>query len=183
MVYKLINLIQGFPGGTMIKNLHASAGDMRDVGSISGSGRTPGVGNDNLLQYSCLENCMDKGAWWATVHGHCRVGQDWAHTQTWYKSMTLIYHNYSGLEKEKKKGSNFFWAISYSLIKAYYLKCYIIFNKGKITSLVIWINVWLWFIHSKPSNSRKSLAVLFVAHILISISFPTFICLNVCMCT
>ena len=60
----------------MIQTLHASAGDMRDVGSISGSGRTPGVGNDNLLQYSCLENCMDKGAWWATVHGHCRVGQD-----------------------------------------------------------------------------------------------------------
>ena len=69
MVYKLINLIQGFPEGTMIKNPRANAGDTRDVGSVSGSGRTPGVGNDNLLQYSCLENCMDRGAWGATVHG------------------------------------------------------------------------------------------------------------------
>ena len=41
----------------------------RDTGSIPGSGRSPGEGNGNLLQYSCLENSMDRGAWWATVHG------------------------------------------------------------------------------------------------------------------
>ena len=52
MVYTLINLIQGYPEGTMIKNLCANVGDTRDAGSVSGSGRTPGVGNDNLLQYS-----------------------------------------------------------------------------------------------------------------------------------
>ena len=52
----------------MIKNLPANAGDTRGVGSISGSGRSPGGGNGNLLQYSCLENPMDRGAWWA-VHG------------------------------------------------------------------------------------------------------------------
>ena len=47
----------------------ANAGDGKDMDSIPGSGRSPGVGNDNLLQYSHLENTMDMGAWWATVHG------------------------------------------------------------------------------------------------------------------
>ena len=50
----------------MVKNLPAYAGDL---GSIPGSGRSPGEGNGNPLQYSCLENPMDRGAWWATVHG------------------------------------------------------------------------------------------------------------------
>ena len=52
----------------MGKNLPASAGDVRDVGSIPGWGRSPGDGNGNPLQDSCPENPMDKGAWWATVH-------------------------------------------------------------------------------------------------------------------
>ena len=46
-----------------------SAGDARDVGSIPGPGISPGVGNGNTLQYSCLENSMDRGAWQATIHG------------------------------------------------------------------------------------------------------------------
>ena len=50
----------------MIKNLPANAGD---TGSIPGSGRLPGEGNGNPLQYYCLENPVDRGAWWATVHG------------------------------------------------------------------------------------------------------------------
>ena len=54
------------PGGSLVKNLPANAGD---VGSISGSGRSPGEGNDNPLQYFCLENSMDRGAWRATVPG------------------------------------------------------------------------------------------------------------------
>ena len=53
----------------MVKNLPASAGDARDAGSIPGSGRFPGEGNDNPLQFSCLENSMDRGACQATVHG------------------------------------------------------------------------------------------------------------------
>ena len=52
----------------MVKNLPANAGDIRDMGSIPGLGRFPGIGNGNPLQYSCLENPMDRGAWWATVH-------------------------------------------------------------------------------------------------------------------
>ena len=48
--------------------------NVEDPGSIPGSGRSPGEGHGNPLQYSCLENCMDRGAWWATVHGVARVG-------------------------------------------------------------------------------------------------------------
>ena len=53
---------------TVVKKLPVHAGDAREAGSIPGSGRSPGGGNGNLLQYSCLENSMDKLAWWATVH-------------------------------------------------------------------------------------------------------------------
>ena len=56
----------GFPGDSVVKNSPANAGD---VGSISGLGRSPGEGNGNPLQYSHLGNLMDRGAWWATVHG------------------------------------------------------------------------------------------------------------------
>ena len=52
----------------VVKNLPANAGDGRDMGLISGSGRSPGEGNGNPPQYSCLENPMDRGAWWAIVH-------------------------------------------------------------------------------------------------------------------
>ena len=58
----------GFPAGAVVKNLPANEGDSRDVGSIPGSGRSPGVGGGNPLQYSCLEISMGGGAWWATVH-------------------------------------------------------------------------------------------------------------------
>jgi len=53
----------------VVKNLPASAGDIRDMGSVPGSGRSPGEGRGNPLQYSCLENSMDRGAWEAAVHG------------------------------------------------------------------------------------------------------------------
>ena len=52
-----------------VKNLPANAGDIRDAGSSPGSGRSPEGGHGNPLWYSCLENSMDRGAWWATVHG------------------------------------------------------------------------------------------------------------------
>ena len=53
----------------VVKNPPANAGDARDVGLMPGSGRSPGVGNGNPFQYSCLENLMDRGAWQVTVHG------------------------------------------------------------------------------------------------------------------
>ena len=60
----------------MVKKPSANAGDARDVGLIPGMGISPGVRNGNPLQYSCLENSMDRGAWQATVHGVKRVGHD-----------------------------------------------------------------------------------------------------------
>ena len=53
----------------MVKNSPVNAGDVRDAGSISALGRSLGEGNGTPLQYSCLENLMDRGSWWATVHG------------------------------------------------------------------------------------------------------------------
>ena len=57
-----------------VKNILANAGDERDGGLIPGSGRSPGEGNGNQLQYSCLENAMDRKAWWATIQG---VAKSW----------------------------------------------------------------------------------------------------------
>ena len=61
----------GFSGGSEVK---ASACNAGDQSSVPGSGRSPGEGNGNSLQYSCLENPMDGGVWWATVHSAQRVG-------------------------------------------------------------------------------------------------------------
>ena len=65
----------------MVKNPPADAGDARDIGSIPGSGRSPGGGNGNPLQYSCLENPMDRGAWRAAVHGVTK-------SRTWLKRLS-----------------------------------------------------------------------------------------------
>ena len=67
-------MARNFPGGTMVKNPPASAGDARDTGSIPGSGRSLGEGDGNSLQYSCLENPKDRGIWRTTVHG---VTESW----------------------------------------------------------------------------------------------------------
>ena len=58
----------GFPGGSVVKDPPANAGDARDAGLIPRSGRSPGGGNDNPLQYSCLENSKDRGAWLVIVY-------------------------------------------------------------------------------------------------------------------
>ena len=70
-----------FPGEVVVKNLPANSEDARDTGSIPGLGRSPGGGNGNLLQYSCLENTMDRGAWRAAVHGVAK-GQTQVSTHT-----------------------------------------------------------------------------------------------------
>ena len=68
----------------VVKNLSANAGELRDMGSIPGLGRFPGEGEGNgkPLQYSCLENPMDRGAWWATVHGIAK-------SCTWLKRLSI----------------------------------------------------------------------------------------------
>ena len=70
----LLDIFRGFPGGSVVKNLPANAGDLRDPGSIPGSGRSPGGGRGHTLQYSCLENPVDRGAWRAAVH---QVTKSW----------------------------------------------------------------------------------------------------------
>ena len=60
---------QGFPNGSVVKNPPANTGASRDMGLIPGLGRFPGGGNGKLIQYSCLENPVDRGAWQATVYG------------------------------------------------------------------------------------------------------------------
>ena len=67
----------GFPGGATGKEL-TNAGDVRDAGSIPGLGRSSKEGHSNPLQYSCLENPMDRGAWKAKSIGLQRVRQDWS---------------------------------------------------------------------------------------------------------
>ena len=62
-------IFRGFPGGSVVKNLSARAGDMWELVSIPGSGRSPGGVNGHTLQYSCLRNPKNGEAWWATVHG------------------------------------------------------------------------------------------------------------------
>ena len=69
-IYVYLQLIQGFPCHSAGKESACNAGDL---GLIPGLGRSPGEGNGNPLQYSCLENPMDRGAWQATVHGFTRV--------------------------------------------------------------------------------------------------------------
>ena len=79
------SFLQGFPRWLSDKESTANAGDM---GSIPGSGRSPGEGNGNPFQYSCLENPMDRGAWQATVHGVTRVGHDLVTKQHKHHSFT-----------------------------------------------------------------------------------------------
>ena len=77
----------GFPAGALVKNPPANAGN---IGLIPGSERVPGGGNGNPLQYSCLENPMDRGVWRAPVHGGHRVGHDWVTKRTCYGSRVSV---------------------------------------------------------------------------------------------
>ena len=67
-------MVERAPGGSVVKNLPAKAGDAGDMGSIPALERFPGVGNGKPLQYSCLENSIDREAWQVTV---CRVTRSW----------------------------------------------------------------------------------------------------------
>ena len=79
----------------MVKNLPASAGDIRDVDSVPGSARSPGGGHGNPLQYACLAHPMDRGAWWAAVHS---VPKNW--TQLKQLSMHIHTGVYSHFKDE-----------------------------------------------------------------------------------
>ena len=70
----MLQYFVGFPGGSEVKVSTCNTGNL---GSIPGWGRSPGEENGNPLQYSCLENPMDRGAWWATVHGVAKSQTRW----------------------------------------------------------------------------------------------------------
>ena len=95
----------GYPGDTVVKNLPANAGDATDTGLIPGSGRFPGAENGNPLQYSCLKNPMDRGAWQATVQ---RVTKSQTHKAKKHSLICgeLIY-NKDGTVKEQEKDDLF----------------------------------------------------------------------------
>ena len=79
-------MVRGCPGGAGVKNLPANAGDAGDTGSFHASGRSPGVRNGNPLQYSCLENSMDRGTWQARVHGV---------TKCWIQLSDFHFHSHN----------------------------------------------------------------------------------------
>ena len=81
-------LMRGFQGGSVVKESFADVGAIGDTSSIPGSGRSLGEGNDNPLQYSCLENPMDRGVWWATVH-------EIAESQIQLKQLSMHAHTHT----------------------------------------------------------------------------------------
>ena len=74
-------VLVGLPSGSIVENPPADAGDVGDTSSTPGWRRYPGGGNGSPLWYSCLGNAMDRGAWWATVHGVSRAGHNLATKQ------------------------------------------------------------------------------------------------------
>ena len=96
-----MSIVIGFPGGSDGK---ACAYNVGDLGSIPGLGRSPGEGNGNPLQYSCVENPMDGGAWWAAIHGVAK-------SRTRLSDFTFTFH-FHALEKEMATHSSFLaWRI------------------------------------------------------------------------
>ena len=90
----------------VVKNLPANAGNTRDTGSIPGSGRFPGRGNGNPLQYSCLKNPTDRGTWWAIVHGAAKELDltERLNTNTHTRTHTHTHiHNMAELKKHYAK--------------------------------------------------------------------------------
>ena len=82
------------PGGAVVKNTPPNAGDIRDSGSIPGLGRSPGVGNGNPLQYSCLENSMDTGVWSGYSLWNCKESDMTEHTSKQAMMRDILGENY-----------------------------------------------------------------------------------------
>ena len=89
---------RGLPRWHNVKNLPENLGD---TGSIHGSGRSPGEGNDNPLQYSHLKNPMDRGAWWATVNG---VTKSWTQLSNWAHTKNVWYNSIRRMGKKRYSG-------------------------------------------------------------------------------
>ena len=104
-LFKFTNLCnQGFPGGAVVKNPPANAGDIRNVGFTPGLRRSAGGEHGNPLQYSWLENSMDRGVWWATVHG---IAKSWTRLST---------HTYTHTHSRDNSALNSILLIKYKLL-------------------------------------------------------------------
>ena len=128
----------GFPGGAVVKNLPVNAGDTRDAALIPGSGRSPGVGNGNSLQYSFLENSMDRRAWRATAQG---VSKSWTR---------LSMHTHMSFES--RRGNNFWKAYNFSwskIMSTIRMGLDNALSESMITP-VLQISVLSWGIHQSP---------------------------------
>ena len=91
----------GFPGCTVVKNLPAKAGDLRDTGSNPGSGRFPGGGNGNPLQYSYLENSLDREAWQVAIQGVAEESGMTEYTHTQVDNINKSFCNLTRLCKQQ----------------------------------------------------------------------------------
>ena len=123
------------------KNPPANAGDIRDVGSIPGSGRSPGGGNDNPLQYSCLENPMDRGASWAIVHG---VPKSQTQQSYWAWTHTQIHIH------------------TYTVLALLSMFCCFLKFASKITPLRILTSLWASPFHTSSMEKYKKRLVMFL---------------------
>ena len=115
------------------KNLPANAGDMSDIGSIPGWGRSPGGGHGNPLQFSCLENLMDRGAWWAKV---CGV----AKRRTWLKRLSMHSQEYYRRKFLARKGRETSSSLSHLIQRG--------FLGRKSTSGLVWFTIQRMPFHS-----------------------------------
>ena len=130
---------KGFPGGSEVK---ASACNAEDLGLIPESERSPGEGNGKPLQYSCLENPMDGGAWWATVH--------------WVAKSQILLSNLTNLTVKKDHESTHKNDLFFSFIMNYLTKgwlCIVLFlqNYSTLFTFQIFFNWYLFNIDSVPA--------------------------------
>ena len=127
----------------VVKNLPANAGDIRDMSSIPGLGRSPGEGHGNPLQYSCLENPMDRGAWGTTVHGVTK-------SQTRLKQLsmhTCDQHRYQSIFREQFQSIFQNVMLEHVLkgkLSSGILKCWFPLALAKIESSGYWLQVKLY---------------------------------------
>ena len=125
----------------VVKNLPASAGDVRDMGSVPGLGRFPGGGHGNPLQYSGLENSMNRGAWWATVHRAAK-------RQTWLERLCM--HTYLIIVSQLCNHPPLLWAFWYQGL------CFIYLWIFPQLSTVLCIYLWSVNAEKEQANCREN---------------------------
>ena len=160
----------GFPGGSVVKKPSAITGDTGDMGSIPGSERSPGLGNGNPLQYSCLEYSMDRGAWWTAIHGVIK-------SQTWQSTHVRTHRHtntHTHIGKESESSFHPFmgiYIVSISRYYKYYKSCYSTYRGLYIFSIYVIINVFVSFDKYPDMELQDHLTVLALIFLRNSILF------------